>query len=111
MAKMKEQTLVIELGKTIRAAREDRGYTEEQFAERLDISVRHLNAVERGERRPTYELLYHIIRALGISADQIFYPDLPKDSEAEQVKRLYHICDNRGKKLIQAMIDAILDKK
>lgn len=107
----KDEILIRELGNALKDARIDKGYTRAQFAERVNVSDRHLTSVENGERRPSYELLYSIIRSLGISADQIFYPDLAKDSDAEQIKRLYHICSDRDKKLIKAMIDAMLDNK
>ena len=106
MAK-KDEILIHELGNAIKDARINKGYTRAKFAERIDISDRHLTSVENGERRPSFELLYIIIRSLGISADQIFYPDLADDSDAEQIKRLYHVCSDRDKELIKTMLYAM----
>jgi DNA-binding XRE family transcriptional regulator len=45
------------------------------FAEKIDVSLRTVIAVETGKRNPTFEVLYKIIRELNIPADLIFRPD------------------------------------
>lgn len=107
----KDEMLLRQLGETLKSARHKAGYTREQLAERVNISVRHLTSIENAEKRASYEVLYHLIRNLGISADLIFYPETSNDSDAQQTMRLYQNCSERDRALIRSMIDAMLDHK
>ncbi len=54
------------LGRRIRALRERRGLTQEDFAARCGISVSFASLLERGERSPSYETLVQVAAALGL---------------------------------------------
>ena len=57
----------------IRKAREDMGYTREQFAEKLDVSVSYMAEVERGRTGVSVKMLIKICDLLGLSADYILF--------------------------------------
>jgi transcriptional regulator with XRE-family HTH domain len=46
-----------------------------ELASEVGITTRHLMSLENSNRKPSYDLLYKLIRTLGISADAIFYPE------------------------------------
>jgi transcriptional regulator with XRE-family HTH domain len=46
-----------QLGQRLRHLRRVRGYTQEQLAERIDISPKYLSSIERGAENPTLDLL------------------------------------------------------
>lgn len=76
------------MGRTIQKAREARGITQSTLAEKIDISLRTVIAIENGKRNPTFEVLYKVIRELNIPADLIFRPDdVPFTPEQEQFIR------------------------
>ncbi|MCK8496964.1 helix-turn-helix domain-containing protein [Myxococcus fulvus] len=52
------------LARRIRALRERRGLTQEDFAVRCGISVSFASLLERGERSPSYETLLQVASAL-----------------------------------------------
>lgn len=52
----------------IEHARNDKGLTREDLAERIRKSERYVVAIERGERTPSLKTCYQIVRCLGISA-------------------------------------------
>ncbi len=54
------------LARRIRALRERRGLTQEDFAARCGISVSYASLLERGERSPSYETLLQVAAALGL---------------------------------------------
>ncbi len=54
------------LGRRIRALRERRGLTQEDFAARCGISVSFASLLERGERSPSHETLVQVAAALGL---------------------------------------------
>ena len=49
------------LGDTIRAARMKKGYTQEAFAEMLDITPVHLANIEGSRRKPSVPLLFQMM--------------------------------------------------
>jgi len=62
------------LGGAIKAARKERGITQAQLGERLDITLRHLKAIENSGQKPSYDLLSRIVHELDISTDTVFNP-------------------------------------
>ena len=57
----------------IRKAREDMGYTREQFAEKLDVSVSYLAELERGRTGISVKMLIKVCNVLGLSADYVLF--------------------------------------
>ena len=55
------------IGRHIRDARKAKGLTQEQFAERLDMSALHYGRLERGDRPASLEQIARIADDLGIS--------------------------------------------
>ncbi|MBI5546511.1 MAG: helix-turn-helix transcriptional regulator [Deltaproteobacteria bacterium] len=62
------------LGKRIRQLRQSRPekLTQEDLAERADISVSFLSMIERGERAPHIETLIRVAAALDVSISELF---------------------------------------
>jgi transcriptional regulator with XRE-family HTH domain len=58
-------------GRRIRAFRKLKGYTQEEFAKELDVSVSVIGEIERGNREPSRELLLKITDRLNISLNDL----------------------------------------
>ncbi len=70
------------LGEKVKRLRKMRGYTQEQFAEMIDITPRNLCRIESGENFVTSETLDKILTSLNIPADILFtYEHLKDDKE------------------------------
>ena len=65
----------------IRRAREERGYTREQFAEKLDVSVSYLAELERGRTGISVKMLVKVCNVLGLSADYILFGEQRADDK------------------------------
>ena len=78
----------------IEHARNDKGLTREDLAERIRKSERYVVAIERGERTPSLKTCYQIVRCLGISADKLFYPEatLDENSATREITRMAATC-------------------
>ncbi len=61
-----------ELGKKIKRMRINRGLTQEQLAEAVDVSQRTLSGIEIGENFVTAETLDKIIKALNTTSEELF---------------------------------------
>lgn len=70
------------IGRNIRRYRLMKKLRQEDLAEKADLSINYIGAIERGEKIPSLETLLVIINALGVSADMIL---------ADVVDAGYHI--------------------
>ncbi|SDZ61240.1 Helix-turn-helix [Evansella caseinilytica] len=59
------------LGKIIRLRRVSKGMKQETLAELADIDVSYISEIETGKRNPTYNVLYHLARALDTYPSEI----------------------------------------
>ncbi len=57
------------LGQRIREQRKEKGWTIEQFAERVDLSANYVGDLERGVKIPKLETFIRIVEVLDVSAD------------------------------------------
>ncbi|MDQ4033407.1 MAG: helix-turn-helix domain-containing protein, partial [Actinomycetota bacterium] len=77
-------------GVVLRRFRERAGLTQEQLAERAELSVKAISALERGERRHPYP---HTVRALsaalGVSAQElaILAAGVPRRGQRRELSR------------------------
>ena len=60
------------IGRRIQEIRKQRGLTQEQLAERVNISPHYLSALERGVYNIKLDLLVDILNILNCSADEVF---------------------------------------
>ena len=89
---IKDDPYYIELGNRIRKIREGKKLSREELA-------------EKAARPKTLEV---IIKALGVSADRIFYPELEENNKAlNEITRLSATCGPNQQKLILDIIHSI----
>ncbi|HHY23590.1 MAG TPA: helix-turn-helix transcriptional regulator [Clostridiaceae bacterium] len=100
------------LGSVLKAARNEKGLTREQLAEIINITPRYLMSIENENKKPSYDVLFRLIRELCISADTVFYPENQQsNTKVEQLIRLLYLCDDRELKVVTATIQALIDNK
>ncbi len=69
-------------------------------------------SIENENKKPSYSVLFRLIRELGISADAIFYPEAKHTSnKIDQIARLLYQCDERDLKVLAATAKALLETK
>lgn len=99
-------------GGIIKNARLKKELTRKQLAARLNISHRYLISIENEKQKPSYDVLFKIIRELAIVPDLIFYPDKPcKDTEIDDLIRMLYNCDERSIEIIKATVKAALESQ
>ena len=59
-------------GKAIRALREERGYSQEELAERAGLHRNYVGGVERGERNVALENIVKLAAALSVRTQDLF---------------------------------------
>jgi transcriptional regulator with XRE-family HTH domain len=80
-----EAKITDKMGLILKGIRLQKGFSREIIAERAKIGVRHLAAIENEQRAPSIEVFCRIVRALGISADRVVYPE-DEVEESEEVQ-------------------------
>jgi transcriptional regulator with XRE-family HTH domain len=58
-------------GRVVRRLREARGLTQEELAERAEISATYIGFVERGDNVPTLTIIIQIASALGARPSEL----------------------------------------
>ena len=83
----------IEMGKRLKEKRKSLGLTQEQLAEKLNISIKHYGGVERGIAGLSIENLIELSNILGVSLDYLLKGEtLGNDVLPVSLKELYLTC-------------------
>lgn len=64
--KKSTEKAILKVSHDIQAARESLGLTQEELAEKIDVSVESIRAIEQNRRAPSLLMLYKICRALNV---------------------------------------------
>ena len=88
------------VGRVLRKIREEQGLTRAQLSEKSTVSERQISAIELGEKGPSLNSLELLLRSLGASADQLFYPELSEnDPTLAQILHLAGVCNVLSSKI------------
>ena len=98
------------IGKRIRACREAKGWRQEDFAEKIGLSVTYTGMIERGEKVPKLETFITIANTLEVSADLLLADvlstgyDVKSSEMTEQISSLSPSERDRIYSVVDAMI-------
>jgi len=106
------EELLNNYGQTIKDARLAAGMTQDALAEQIGVTTRYIMAIENENKQPRMKVLFKLIRALKISADTIFYPEIQyADKKREHIVHMIQLCDERDLQVVMATVKALLDTK
>ena len=72
-------TAASQFGGLVRSVRKSRKLKIWQVAEKVDIEVKHLGRIERGERQPSFDLIIALAKCLNVSPSKFFEFDSTAD--------------------------------
>lgn len=72
-------TAASQFGGLVRSVRKSRKLKIWQVAEKVDIEVKHLGRIERGERQPSFDLILALAKCLNVSPSRFFEFDSATD--------------------------------
>lgn len=94
------------IGMQIKHYRTQKGISQEELAETVDVSPRHISSIETGAKVPSLSLLIDIANALGITTDDLLVDYLTglSDSCSTEVIKLLSDCNTIEKTIILGMV-------
>ena len=63
---------LVALGAAIRAARRERGVSQEELADRAKLDRSYMSSIERGQQNPGVVLILRVATALDMTATELF---------------------------------------
>ena len=106
----KDNTVEKLIGKRIQKLRKEKGLTQQQFAEMIDLSTNYVSDVERGTSSIRLSKLVAVMNALECSADEIF-ADVIKCGYKVKVSRLseqMEALSEEDREKVYTIIDAFI---
>lgn len=86
-------TVLEELGIELKNARHRKGLTQQQLADLSQVSLKHIQLIEKGVKNPSFEVLRAVVRVLDISLDALIYSGSDADEQAAaEWKQTYLSC-------------------
>ena len=96
------------IGKKIRQIRKEKGFSQEELSEKIDISPRHMCTIENGNSFPSIETFIKIAEILYININDFFNLNLESsDNLRAEIYNLIQTSTVHELKLIQNIITAI----
>jgi transcriptional regulator with XRE-family HTH domain len=90
-------TSASQFGSLVRSVRKSRKLKIWQVAEKVDIEVKHLGRIERGERQPSFDLIISLAKCFNVSPSKFFEFESTADSKTLRKNIDQHLLglDNR----------------
>ena len=97
------------IGRRIREERKKHHWSQEELAERADLSTVHLSHIETANTKLSLPALVSIANVLNVSSDTLLCDSLTASEKAYKNSILYELedCDNKELKLISDTVKSI----
>ena len=95
-------------GKNLKKFRNERGFTQAEFAEKCDTVTSYIGQIEIGNRVPSFEMIEKFAKVLKIRPHLLFFIESDDDSDEQILKNKKDtISDTKKEELTNRLTDAI----
>lgn len=91
------------LGNRIRVAREKKGITQEELADRVNISPSHISVIERGVKTARIDTVVRIANELDVSADYLLQDLVKRSRESQLLSSIMDLPETDRSRLLNAV--------
>ncbi len=98
------------IGKRIREKRIDHSWSQEELAEKVNVSPVYIGMIERGEKLPRLETFISIVNVLDVTSDDVLQDVLAQEYKIKTSRYIDEIekLDSNDKKRLYRVIEAYL---
>ncbi len=104
---MGDHVLLEEIGVRICARRKALGFTQEQMAERMDVSIQMISNLELGKKAIRPENLIKVCTVLSVSADFLLFGHNSHEENCEMVKKINQLSPEH-QHIIGLLVDSLI---
>jgi transcriptional regulator with XRE-family HTH domain len=103
-------------GERIRRLRTERGWTQIEFAQKMEVHDRHISRWEKDKNRPTGRAMDKMAEVFGVTVEELFGSPFAVEEKTEDDKLLQQFKEIQSlaepeRQAISLVIDAFLTKK
>ena len=98
------------IGKRIQERRKQQGYTQEQIAEMMNVSIQMVSNLERGNKAIRIDNLINLSQILDISTDYILTGRETLNDIGSLAEKI-SLLSNKDKKMIELLVEYCLSEK
>jgi transcriptional regulator with XRE-family HTH domain len=101
------------LGQAIKDARNSKGMSRNQLADKMNIAPRYIASIENSGQHPSLQIFYELVTLLDVSVDQFFFPnkEADKSTQHRQLESLLDEMDNKDLTIMTATAKGIQEAK
>ena len=98
------------LGEVVKQARLNLRLTQFEVADSIEADERTIANIEHYKGNPKMEILWPLVRVLGIDANMVFYPEKAENtSEINQLHFLLSQCNEEEIRLLLPICESVID--
>lgn len=102
---------LIYLGNCMRNARTACGLTQQELADQANVAIKTIQMIEKGQMNPSYEILYPLIKRLGISPNTLFNPDITDaDEKIQRFIGKFQSCSPENRQILLNTLDYLAEQ-
>ena len=100
----------VKLGKNVRQARNNLKLTQEQLAEKIDVSTVFISQIETGVRKASLETIYKLSLSLKVPVDDLLKKEPASDiTEYNELSSLLEYCTPKEIGLITELVRVVIN--
>lgn len=104
------EAILREIGRRIQSRRRQLGYTQEQLAEMMDVSIQMVSNLERGNKAIRIDNLVNLSRILQVSTDYILTGRGTSGDNSCMAEKLGKLSD-ADRRMVEMLIDYCINEK
>ena len=101
----------VTMGSRLKQRRKRLGLTQEELAEKVDVSVNHISAVENSKENLSINLLLKLCECLNTTPDYVLLGTSHSQSDPDRLIETVKLCDSNDIALLTHMAEYLIRNK
>lgn len=99
------------MGDRIRETRKKQGLTQEQLAEKVDITLEYISQIERGLKMPSMQVFIKLVESLDVSSDYLLRDSVSTGNSYgdKQIRSKLEKLTPKQRVALEALIDTYIE--